>query len=227
MITLIGSTKGGVGKTTLSYNFAVTLAQAGQDVLLIDGDEQAHCMSFAELRKNNRPDGPNFDITSLLGKQFMFKDNLGKIERHQEVIIDVGGRDTDSFRNALFLADLILVPTVPRTADVWGSISTAQVINQVRQERKNRKLRAVGLINKADARGQDNEASLAELREIEGLEVSPVLIGDRKAYHNALARGLGILEYSDRNDRLGVQKAQADFLELFTSIYPKLERKIA
>ena len=38
VILCVGSTKGGVGKTTLAVNFAIGLSLRGFDVLLIDGD---------------------------------------------------------------------------------------------------------------------------------------------------------------------------------------------
>jgi cellulose biosynthesis protein BcsQ len=38
---IVGSTKDGVGKTTLAFNFAVALATAGRDVLLVVADKQA------------------------------------------------------------------------------------------------------------------------------------------------------------------------------------------
>jgi len=224
MILTVGSTKGGVGKTTLAFNLTVTLAHAGQDVLLIDGDEQAHSMSFTELRSATREQGPGYTAQSLLGNQL--RAVTGQVKKYRQVVIDVGGRDTSSFRNALLLSDLILVPTVPRTADIWGSIATVDLVNLARSS-GNARLRAVGVINRADARGRDNSAALDELKGIDGLEVSPVLIGDRKAYHNAMAKGLGILEFKDHNDYYGVGKAQADFVQLFNSLYPKLERKIA
>lgn len=40
MILTVGNIKGGVGKTTLAVNLAIIRANAGRDVLLVDGDEQ-------------------------------------------------------------------------------------------------------------------------------------------------------------------------------------------
>jgi CO dehydrogenase nickel-insertion accessory protein CooC1 len=40
MILTVGNVKGGVGKTTLAVNIAISRALAGRDVLLVDGDEQ-------------------------------------------------------------------------------------------------------------------------------------------------------------------------------------------
>jgi cellulose biosynthesis protein BcsQ len=36
-------------------------------------------------------------------------------ERYDEIVIDVGGRDTGSLRAALTVADMILIPFQPRT----------------------------------------------------------------------------------------------------------------
>jgi chromosome partitioning protein len=40
MILTVGNTKGGVGKTTLAVQIALSWAIAGRDVLLVDADRQ-------------------------------------------------------------------------------------------------------------------------------------------------------------------------------------------
>ena len=52
MIILIGSIKGGVGKSTLATNIAVALAQREKNVCIIDADRQKSSVNWAEDRRN-------------------------------------------------------------------------------------------------------------------------------------------------------------------------------
>lgn len=215
MIVCIGSTKGGCGKTTLSVNLTVALAATGQDVLLIDGDDQAHSQAFTEIRFGHRPDeGPGYTCVTLLGAQIRTQVQQLK-SRYDQIVIDVGGRDNASLRNALLVAELVVIPAQPRSFDLWGVDATVELVRLAREY--NPKLRALVVINAADPRGRDNEDARQGLSEIEGIELSPVLITRRKGYPNAVARGLGILEHADRADREGL--AQAEFNQLFQTIY--------
>lgn len=49
-IVAVGNVKGGVGKTTLAVNLTVCEALRGQDVLLVDGDDQGTARAFTQLR---------------------------------------------------------------------------------------------------------------------------------------------------------------------------------
>ena len=50
MITVIGSLKGGSGKSTVTFNLAIWLTMAEAEVLVIDADPQATLSDVAEVR---------------------------------------------------------------------------------------------------------------------------------------------------------------------------------
>jgi chromosome partitioning protein len=220
MIVTLGSVKGGVGKSTLAVNLTIGLSLAGQDVLLIDGDPQGHALTFTEMRSELGAEMPGYDVLGLTGAGIRAEVRKAR-SRRNHVVIDVGGRDSETLRAALTVSDLVLVPVVPRTTEVWGTESMAELVREARGA--NRDLRALAFLNAADPAGQDNEATLAALGEMVGLEVSPARLVRRKAVPNAWSRGLGVVEYHGD----GADKACEEFRSLFRTIFNHLERKIA
>jgi chromosome partitioning protein len=194
MILCVGNVKGGVGKTTLAVNIAIALARIGRDVLLIDGDEQGTAMAFTELRAVSKEDGAGYTAVALQGAAI--RTQVRQLApKYSDIVIDVGGRDTGSLRAALTVADAVLVPVQPRSFDLWSVDQTADLIKEAREI--NGGLRAFVMLNEADAQGRDNAASIEVLQEVEGVEIAPVQIVRRKAFPNAAAHGLSVLEYTD------------------------------
>ena len=72
---------------------------------------------------------------------------------------------------------------------------TAELVKEARE--LNEGLKAISVLNAADAQGKDNEAAAEALREVEGVELAPGFIVRRKAFPNAAASGLSVLEYDD------------------------------
>jgi chromosome partitioning protein len=194
MILTVGNVKGGVGKTTLAINLTIALSRAGRDVLLIDGDDQATAVAFTELRTAQKNGNPGYTVVSLRGAAIRTQARQ-LASKYADIVIDVGGRDTGSLRAALTVADVVLVPVQPRSFDLWGADQTAELIKEAREI--NGDLRAICILNAADAQGKDNEAAAEALQEIEGIEMAPGVIVRRKAFPNAAAAGLSVLEYDD------------------------------
>jgi chromosome partitioning protein len=223
MITTIGNTKGGVGKTTLAVNLAIGLAGRGQDVLLIDGDVQETAIAFTQLRSTDQPKAPSYTAVALHGAAI--RTQVRQLaSRYRHIIVDVGGRDSASLRAALTVSDLLIIPAAPRSFEVWGVQQTRDLVQEARAVHD---FHALAVLNCADPSGNDNQQALDALAELEGIEVSPHSIGRRKAFPNAAAIGLGVLEHTDPANREGSLKAREEFNRFFDSIYPNLKEKVA
>ena len=67
LIVTVGNVKGGVGKTTLAVN-SPSGKRKGQDVLLVDGDEQGTARAFTQLRAESLG-APGYTAVSLRGPE--------------------------------------------------------------------------------------------------------------------------------------------------------------
>jgi chromosome partitioning protein len=198
MILTIGNIKGGVGKTTLAVNLAIALSRLKHDVMLVDGDTQASALAFSSLRKKNFKDAgiDNLDYTACALHGADIRDQAKSLARkYSDVIIDASGTDSGSLRAGLVISQIVIVPIKPRTFDFWATEQTFDLIKDARVI--NKALRAVALINEADAQGKDNQLTLEKLQKHTGIEIAPMLIGKRKAFPDAATAGRAVFEWRD------------------------------
>jgi len=207
-------TKGGVGKTTIAVNVAVERSLQGRNVLLIDADDQATATGFTSQRTETLGD-PGYTCVKLSGADVRTQ-VLRMAPNYQDIVIDVGGRDTNSLRAALTIADVALIPFQPRSFDIWTLGTVAELVTAGRIY--NEKLRALALINFADPQGADNEEAAEALKGVDGIDFLDSSIGRRKAFPNASADGLAVTELK-RPDA----KASAELIALINAIFPTKE----
>ena len=211
-VTVCGGIKGGAGKSTLATNLAILRAKDGHDVLLVDADTQATVTDFTALREEKL--GSAGYTTVQLAGQAVKSQVLRQREKYDDILIDVGGRDTQSQRAAITVADLLLVPFVPRSFDIW---TLDQVIAMVEEMRPaNERLKVYLVLNRTDSRGSDNDeaAQLLGEKQLEGLTLLPERLGTRKAFGNAAAAGLAVTELKPQDP-----KASEEMTELYRAIY--------
>lgn len=210
-IIVVGGIKGGSGKTTIASNLAVIRAIDGKrKVLLIDADEQRSVSDWAEHRESMGIATP-WTTVSLLGASVRTQ-MLKMAKDYDDVIIDTGGRDTTSQRSALTAADIFLAPFQPRSLDVWTIGKVVSLLSEIRTV--NPKIKAFAVLNRGDAQGADNEGAADIIKESEGITYLPTAIGQRKAFANAAAEGLGVIELKIQD-----KKAISEIRQLCQSLF--------
>lgn len=190
MIITVGAVKGGCGKSITSTNLTVIRALSGKKVLLVDGDEQGTAGDWTDHRTSL---GIVTPWTTIRLKGGALRTEILKLSKnYDDIIIDCGGRDTASLRAALVISDIFLVPFQPKSFDIWTTGKVEELVSEAVS--LNDKLKVYAFINCAGSRGSDNDDAKNILSKAVGIKLLPVMVGMRKAFSNATAEGLGVVE---------------------------------
>lgn len=190
MIIVIGGIKGGSGKTTIATNLAVMRSMT-KKVLLVDADEQKSAWDWSQQRNGSVSNSlkKSFSTVCMSGKSIY--SNLERLKQdYEDIIVDTGGRDTTSQRSALSIADKLILPFKPSSIDIWTLIPIKNILDEC----VNQKLKTYAIISQADPLGKDNQEAMEILKEFDNIQTLECTIGNRKAFRNAAAEGLGVYE---------------------------------
>src|SRR3954470_1796579 len=218
---MVGHTKGGVGKTAIALQLALSRALDGRDVLLIDADRQGSAQEAVTMRAEAGRT-PALACVHFEDGRALRAQIAALAAKHDDTVIDVGGRDSMALRVALTRADVLLVPVVPRAVDVWALRDMAELLDQAQETREIEglpPLRAYAALNMADPGGnQDNADTTAALAHYPQLGVLDAPVRRRKAIANALALGLSVREAA-----VSDPKAVAEINALCGHLFERLE----
>ncbi|MES9904337.1 MAG: AAA family ATPase [Sedimenticola sp.] len=211
MITVVGSLKGGSGKSTVTFNLAVWLAMGEVDVQVIDLDPQATLRDVAEIRDEEgyRP------AIHVKGKKAL-KD-LEQLKTADEVLIDVGTADLKTMKKALVIADRILVPVPPSQADIW---STQRFIHFVASLEKEKSPEILGFINRGDTHHAitETDEAAAALVTLPGINFIKPRLAQRTIFRRSFSEGLAVFELKASG------KGSIEFSALCAKLYPNVVR---
>ena len=85
----------------------------------------------------------------------------------------MSGRDTGSLRAAITVTNTLIIPVQPRSFDIWAMDQMADLVREAREI--NPEMRAVMILNAADAQGHDNQDAAEALQDTEGIELGVCL----------------------------------------------------
>jgi chromosome partitioning protein len=209
MIYTVGGIKGGSGKTTIATNLAVLLANQKKEVLLIDADDQESATDFTAFRNHTLGD-LDYTAVKLTGKEIS-KQVIKLAPKFDDIVIDVGGRDTNNQRAALVVSHVALIPFVGRAVDIWTLKQLNELLSEV--STFNPDLLALTFINKADHQGRNKQDATEILETSEYLKFIDTPIGNRIVFGHAIALGLGVIEYKPADE-----KATAEIYALYNAV---------
>ncbi len=189
MIITVGSTKGGVGKSTIACNLAVCAALEKKRVLLVDADIQASAMAFRSMRDTD-------DIQAIQVTTATLHKDLGQFD-HDLILIDAGGRDSKTFRSAIMASDILIIPCLPSSVDFWAAADVIDILNDARVYRE---IKAHFVLNQVipNTRLSTEIVDSIEKKFKEDVGLLDAILCSRIVYKNAFPEGLGVVEMADK-----------------------------
>jgi chromosome partitioning protein len=206
MVIATLNSKGGVGKTTIATNLAACFAAEGKDVLLVDSDPQGSALEW----KTKRPESAvSLQIIGLPASNL--HQEIRKLKaKYEVVIVDCGGRITETLRAAAAVADFILVPTLPSLYDLAATQEFfAKVLNEVAAIKG--EIQTAIVLNQVQVGTVIAKAAQEQLTEF-GKPVLDTTLHMYVAYKESAAAGLAVTEY-ERNGKAS-QEITAFYKEL-------------
>lgn len=209
MIILIGSQKGGCGKSTTAVNICAELAGRGHDVVLVDADRQCTSANWAM----DRVEKPALAAVYCIQKYENIRDTLLDLDkRYEYVIVDAAGRDSRELRTGMTAAHILVVPFRPSQPDLDTLPNMQEIIIQAKD--LNHNLKVFGLITMAPTNPVIHEETDARecLIDYPEIKLLATMIRDRKIYRDAMSDGLGVVEMDNPKAKMEIKKLVEEIL---------------
>jgi len=215
MILLIGSQKGGCGKSTLSVNMSALLAKQGKDVVIVDADRQGSSSFWASERSTEHPDAPK---VHCIQKYDNIKDTLMDLNnRYEIVIVDAAGRDSLELRSSMLVAHKLLIPLRPAIFDLETVLKMQEIIEQSLMINPDIDIHAVLTMCPTNpVVGEKNDA-VEYLEDFPSIKLTHTVIRDRKIYRDSTNTGLGVIEMPENTSASG-RKAKQEITDLIKEV---------
>ncbi len=207
MLSVIANLKGGVGKSTVSFNLAVWLLETGQKTVLFDLDPQQTLSDAIDVRMDEgyQPLLTAYKDLSDLDRVIEYKSDL-------QILVDTSGSDMDAMLDTISMADRVLIPVLPSQADIW---STQRFIKIIRQRANAQTTEILVFINRADTHHavRETDEAVVALSMLPGIRLLDEKLYQRTAYRRSFSEGLAVFEMGP------LSKAGQEVMHLAEALY--------
>jgi chromosome partitioning protein len=222
MIILVGGEKGGTGKSTIATNLATMRTMKGVDTLLFDIDPQKTSTFWASRRDENDISPRITSCQKILDSRIL---NAGVVIRnelkalmskYENIIVDAGGAASEVLRAAMTMADILILPLMPSSFDIWTLGTVNNLISEVKHTNPN--IIAKVVYNKVAPHPQTAKSEMEESNEIlsdfESIKRFDTILIYRVAIRRSQSKGQAIVEYRPLDD-----KANEEINSLYREVF--------
>ncbi len=219
MIFALVNDKGGVGKTTTAANLGVMRSLAGYRTAVVDCDKQNTLSNWCVLRAHLNP-GAQFLVRHQLTGSDVAEQLLSMVSPPNEdldVIVDTHGADSVEMRQAMSVADKVVMPLQMSQFDLWGVSRVLEVAKRIEATwPPGSKMDIAAMINGAHPSSVADKKKMREALEAEGLKVLDTVMHWRTIYQKMSSTGLAVVEMKNQDARGAATK---EILGLYREVF--------
>lgn len=193
-IISIAQAKGGVGKSTICANLAVTLSKS-EKVLMIDCDSPQNSLSaWFEVRSEL------YEDTGLRVDQAASPSQLANLIDKKRtdfdyILIDGAPHVNSLVRATLLLSNLVIVPLAPSSVEIWSFANFEKLIQDA--TKINSVLQTKICWNRVRRRVKSSDEIIRSVAKDSQLTALKGILTFRVAYMDSFAQGCSVFEWSD------------------------------
>lgn len=185
--------KGGAGRSTIATNLA-GMMESHKRVAMIDCDiPQASAASWASIRQGNMTTATAADHVQLIAEIERLKGE------NDLIVIDAPPRIAEITKIILMLSDLCLIPLGASAVEIWATADLLKTIDAAREIKSDIDTRIIWNRFRASTKSAQELSQAAN--EVLGIKELKTKLGYRVAYSEAMARGMTVLEWTDKTAR--------------------------
>jgi chromosome partitioning protein len=217
MVLSIIHQKGGVGKSTISWNLALMLSKSYKGVkkiVVVDLDSQKTITTLNNIRKTSTKRIP-LEIVELSTKEEL----ISYIKNDSDeilTIIDTGGFDSEINRLAAILSDIVINPVSDEPLELMGLKRYQEILKDMNENIKE-KIKPFIVFNKIKHNTKNLEHIKNYVRTEENYRIMDTIIRRKIEISDTPLQGISVVEFDPKS------KAALNFKELETEVIQIIE----